>query len=129
RDQSLANKAGVPKTNNVIQDSIDATTDTINKLLANGVIIVESTKAKKTIKGTVCITGALPSGKKKADYSNPLAEQGYELVNDLKKDTTFLVTSNPSEMTGKTQKAKKYNDNGANIKIITEEELEQLING
>ncbi|MFA5600061.1 MAG: hypothetical protein WDA06_05630, partial [Phenylobacterium sp.] len=55
RDQSLANKAGVPKTNNVIQDSIDATTDTINKLLANGVIIVESTKAKKTIKGTVCI--------------------------------------------------------------------------
>ena len=39
---------------------------------------------------TICISGKLPSGKKKADYADPLRAIGYELVDDVNKGLDYL---------------------------------------
>ena len=39
---------------------------------------------------TICISGKLPSGRKKADYAEPLRAAGYELVDEVIKGLDFL---------------------------------------
>lgn len=80
RDPANAVKAGVPNIGGKIQDGIDAMSTVIDKLLAAGVSAAplirvageEAGREAVTIK-SICISGKLPSGKKKSDYEQPLA--------------------------------------------------------
>lgn len=69
-------------------------------------------------KKTVCISGKLPSGKKKADYSEPLSTIGYSLVDDVVNGLTYLVVADPKVSTTKSEKAKSLG-----VKIISEKQL------
>jgi len=69
--------------------------------------------------GTVCISGALPSGTKKKDFANVIESKGFTWVEKMKKDTTILISSLPNS--GKSQKARK---NGT--KIMSESEFIEL---
>lgn len=73
-------------------------------------------------KGKVCITGILPSGKRKAEYAAPLLAAGYELVDDITKDCTYLVQADPSSQSSKSKKAQKLG-----ITILSEDGLIGLI--
>jgi len=94
-----------------MQDGIDAASDLIDRLLARGVKVHRgSAAAARTAapaKGRVCISGALPSGLRKADYTEPLRAAGYDLVDDVSQGLTFLVVADPSATTNKAQKARK----------------------
>lgn len=128
RDLSFAAKVGVPGIGTQIQNGIDAMDALIGKLLRNGVVIRETEvaqqKADLALKGTVCISGALPSGKKKAEFTAPLERAGFKLVDDVSKDLTYLVLADPNSNSGKCQKARKLN-----IKVISETELNGLLDG
>jgi DNA ligase (NAD+) len=124
RDADLAEQAGVPNLGDVIQDAIDDSADLIDGLLANGVSVSPgkpeaTTRAERR---TLCISGKLPSGKKKGDYEGPLAEIGWELVGSVTKDLDVLVVADPASTSSKTQKARKLE-----ISIYSEDELEALI--
>jgi DNA ligase (NAD+) len=73
-------------------------------------------------KGKVCITGSLPSGKKKAEYKEPLAKAGYELVDDLSKDCVLLIQADPASQSGKSKKAATWG-----IRVIGEDELVKIV--
>ena len=70
---------------------------------------------------TVCISGKLPSGKKKADYEAPLRAAGYELVDDVVKGLSLLVLADPTVVSSKSEKAKKLG-----VKVISETQLAKL---
>jgi DNA ligase (NAD+) len=71
---------------------------------------------------TVCISGKLPSGKKKADYEAPLRAAGYELVDEVTKGLNFLVLADPTSTSSKSEKARKLG-----VEVISEEKLMQMI--
>jgi DNA ligase (NAD+) len=94
---------------------------TIDKMLANGVEILPPqedihAEADQAERKTVCISGKLPSGKKKADYEAPLKAAGYELVDDVSKGLTYLVLADPDSTSSKAAKARKLG-----IEIINED--------
>jgi DNA polymerase-3 subunit epsilon len=72
--------------------------------------------------GTVCISGKLLSGSKKADYAKPLQAIGLVLVDDVVKDLSYLVVADPGAVTSKAEKARKFG-----IPILSEEQLKALI--
>lgn len=131
RDLEFAARAGVPTLGESLQRRIDASSDVIDALLANGVVVKPGSSAQAlaeaeakaaSSKGTVAITGKLPSGKKKNDYKQPLEDAGYELVDKVGKELTYLVLADPDSTSSKAVKARKYG-----VKLITEGELEGLI--
>ena len=66
-----------------------------------------------------CITGALPSGKKKKDYASQLEAAGHILIDEVRQGLDFLVVSDPNgPESAKTKKAKKLG-----VLLITEDEL------
>jgi DNA ligase (NAD+) len=70
-----------------------------------------------------CITGSLPSGKKKKDYAPLLEAKGHILVDDLTKEVQFLVIADPNGAeSSKTKKAKKLG-----IPLINEETLNSYL--
>jgi len=71
---------------------------------------------------TVCISGKLPSGRKKADYAAPLTAAGYTLVDEVTRDLKLLVLADPDSTSAKAQKARKLG-----IRVIGETQLEALI--
>ena len=71
---------------------------------------------------TLCISGKLPSGLKKADYEAPLRAAGYELVDDVVKGLSYLVLAEPGFVSSKSEKAKKMG-----VKVISEEQLKKLV--
>ncbi len=73
---------------------------------------------------TVCISGKLLSGRKKADYIVPLLAVGIELVDEVSADLTFLVQAELHNDTAKSLKAKKLG-----VQIIDENELVRLTDG
>ena len=81
---------------------------------------VSSTAAIKT----VCISGKLPSGRKKADYEEPLSDAGYELVDDVIKGINYLVLAEPGSTSGKAEKARKLG-----VEVISEDQLIALTSG
>jgi len=127
RDPDQAAKAGVPSMGAQIQDGIDAMGALIDKLLAVGITLLPTERqpvaadAAVALK-TVCISGKLPSGKKKADYADPLRQAGYALVDDVAKELNFLVLADPASTSSKSQKAKKLG-----IEVISEEDLLGLL--
>ena len=121
--------AGAPNIAAPIQDGIDAMSRVIDKMLANGVEILppqedlhESAETDETKRKSVCISGKLPSGKKKADYKVPLLAAGYELVDDVSKDLSYLVLADAESTSSKAVKARKLG-----VPVISEEDLVVLL--
>ena len=128
RQPALAERAGVPNIGDGIQDGIDAMSDAIDRLLGAGVLVAdaerapaETTPAAAPLQ-TVCISGKLPSGKKKSDYAAPLAAAGYQLVDSVTRGLTYLVLADPDSTSTKAKKARDLD-----VKIISEAELEALV--
>lgn len=125
RDPDFAARVGLPSVGPSIQDRIDAQADVIAGLLAAGVRITGTGVThdpSEERQPTICISGKLPSGKKKSDYEEPLRQAGYVLVDDVKKGLDVLVLADPKAITGKAAKAKKYG-----VRIIDEDELAALV--
>lgn len=130
RQPEFAEKAGVPNTGAAIQDGLDGMAPLIDRMLAAGVVVVEGaaptaapavTASGAPLK-TVCITGKLPSGKKKSDYAAALEAAGYRLVDSVDAGLDFLVLAEPSSTSSKAQKARKLN-----VALISEEDLERML--
>ena len=68
--------------------------------------------------GTLCISGKLPSGRKKSDYEQPLRAIGIELVDDVIKGLGYLVLADPASTSSKATKAR-----GMGVRVMSEEEL------
>jgi DNA ligase (NAD+) len=129
RDPNNAVRAGVPNIGVQIQDGIDAMSTVIDKLLSVGVTVISNTRTQKDQSATeakplktVCISGKLPSGKKKADYERPLLDAGYELVDDVSKGLSYLVLADPESTSSKSAKAKKLG-----VSVISEEQLDGIV--
>jgi DNA ligase (NAD+) len=73
---------------------------------------------------TVCISGKLNSGKKKADYAEPLRAVGYALVDEVSKGLDYLVLADPGSTSSKAEKARKLG-----IEVISEEQLVKMVSG
>lgn len=129
RDPEQAAQAGVPSMGGQIQDGIDAMSGLIDKLLAVGITLLPTehqataTTDAAALK-TVCISGKLPSGKKKADYADPLRLAGFTLVDEVSKGLNYLVLADPASASSKAQKAKKLG-----VAVISEEDMLQLVAG
>jgi DNA ligase (NAD+) len=133
RDEEFAARAGVPTLGNRLQDGIEGVGDVIDALLANGVKVVPAdgkalvqaaASAAADSKGTVAITGKLPSGKKKNDYKQPLEDAGYTLTDKVTRELTYLVLADPESTSAKAKKARSYN-----VKLISEEQLLEMLEG
>ena len=127
KDQKFAASIGVPNTGIVIQERIDEMKEVIEKLLAVGVIVTPYIRntidpSFHHLSKTICISGKLPSGKKKSDYLKPLLDKGFRLVDDVDKSTTYLVVADPNSFSLKNQKAIKLG-----VNILTEDELTEFI--
>jgi hypothetical protein len=129
RDSSIAVKAGVPNIGGQIQDGIDAMSTVIDKLLACGVTAAPTirsasgdTSQEAALRTTVCISGKLPSGKKKADYEQLLLVTGYQLVEDVTRELNFLVLSDPASTSTKSEKAKRLG-----VTVISEDQLIAMV--
>jgi DNA ligase (NAD+) len=128
RQPEFAEKAGVPNTGAGIQDGLDAMASLIDRMLAAGVIVVQGPPAATAVAGsgapmkTVCITGKLPSGKKKSDYAAALEAAGYRLVEGVEAGLDFLVLAEPGSTSSKAQKARKLN-----VALISEEDLQRML--
>ncbi len=133
RNAEFAARAGVPTLGDRLQDGIDDVADVIDALLRNGVnvepvdsaaLIAAAAAAAAKRKGKVAITGKLPSGKKKNDYREPLEAAGFELVDSVTRDLSYLVLADPNSTSGKAKKARSYN-----VQLITEEQLLAMLDG
>lgn len=123
RDPAIAILAGVPNIGAAIQDGIDAMGPVIDKLLTNGVVVQDvspdgNSDELATPTQSVCISGKLPSGKKKSDYEESLRKAGFALIDDVSKGLTYLVLADPTSSSSKSEKARKLN-----ISIISEDDL------
>lgn len=128
RQPEFAEKAGVPNTGAAIQDGLDAMAVLIDRMLAAGVVVVDGAPAAVAADAagsalkTVCITGKLPSGKKKSDYAAALEAAGYRLVDAVEAGLDFLVLAEPGSTSSKAQKARKLN-----VALISEEDLQRML--
>jgi predicted DNA-binding WGR domain protein len=89
---------------------------------AQALLPAEDTLREEALPKTVCISGKLPSGKKKADYLAPLHAAGYVLVDAVVKGLTYLVIADPDSVSSKSEKAKKMG-----VKLISEAQLAKLV--
>jgi DNA ligase (NAD+) len=112
----------VPSVGALIQQSLDLQSGVIDHLLAAGVKIT-GTGLQAIAEGgpelqTLCISGKLPSGKKKNDYQEPLERVGIRLVDDVKDGLGYLVLADPDSTSSKAQKARKLG-----VQLLSEEQL------
>jgi DNA ligase (NAD+) len=129
RDPALAAAAGVPHLGGPLQDAIDALSPVIDKLLTHGVEILPPAEdlqapADSAPRRTLCISGRLPSGKKKADYQEALVAQGIDLVDSVTPALDWLVLADPDSTSAKAVKARKLG-----VRVIGEAELMALAAG
>jgi hypothetical protein len=73
---------------------------------------------------TACISGKLPSGRKKEDYIVPLLAVGIELMDEVFAGLTYLVQTDFRSESSKSLRAKKLG-----VQIINESELIRLTDG
>src|SRR5690606_14574241 len=127
RDPLFAEAVGVPNTGAALQDGIDDMADLILRLrnagvrVRDGVVESESAPTENSLK-SVCISGKLPSGRKKSDYKEALLLSGFQLVDQVKDGLDYLVVADPESVSAKAKKAKKLN-----IAVISEEALQELL--
>jgi DNA ligase (NAD+) len=129
REARVAELAGAPNIANPIQDGIEAMALVIDKMLANGVEILPAqedlhatNEAEVPKLKAVCISGKLPSGKKKSDYQVPLQAAGFELVDEVSKELSYLVVADATSTSSKAVKARKLG-----VNVITEDVLSELL--
>jgi DNA ligase (NAD+) len=126
RDAVFAARAGVPNIGRQIQDGIDAMTQVITKLLSAGVAVLptqhQASEADVVPDKTICISGKLPSGRKKADYETPLKAVPLVLVDEVTKGLNYLVLADPASTSSKAEKARKLG-----VNVISEEQLMALV--
>ena len=125
KDPDFAARVGVPSVGSLMQDSIEAQRAVIENLLRAGVEIAGTgadLPAQSNASRTLCITGKLPSGKKKGDYARELSQLGIALVDTVTKDLDFLVLADPQATTSKAAKARKLG-----VRLLSESELIQAI--
>ncbi len=125
REEAFAESVGAPNTGAAIQDGIESMAELIDGLLAAGVVVSDATPVAALpgaeAKKTVCISGKLPSGRKKADYEQALDAAGYHLVDKVNQDLTYLVLADPDSSSSKAKKARQLG-----VEIIPEERLQEL---
>lgn len=120
-DPDFSRRAGVPGSGHIIFAGIKEREASIREAL--GEIVITATVPKKAAIGPeICITGSLPSGKKKGDWEKPLQDAGFTLVDSVGKNLHALVVADPEAETAKSRKAAKLG-----IRIITEGDLERLV--
>jgi NAD-dependent DNA ligase len=73
---------------------------------------------------TLCISGKLLSGLRKADYASALSVVGIQLVDEVVEGLDYLVLADPASISTKAVKARKLG-----VKILAEDELIQLTSG
>jgi len=119
-DEAFAAKAGVPKLGTTIFDSLKEREPVIRETLAFVTIEPPAPRAEKPPGGkTFCITGSLPSGKKKKDYADQLEKAGHCLIDDVRAGLDFLVVSDPDAAdSSKARKARKLG-----VPFISEQDL------
>ena len=71
---------------------------------------------------SLCISGKLPSGRKKSDYEAPLRAVGIALLEDVVKGLTYLVVADPATTSAKAEKARKLG-----VEVISEDQLQALL--
>ena len=122
-DPEFARKAGVPNVGKTIFESLKEQESILLETLQ---YITITTKQKTKIMKTgmsICITGKLPSGKKKHEYEEPLANAGHQLIDGFTKDVDILVVSDLNGApSSKTKNAIKWG-----VKMIDESGLNELI--
>ncbi len=130
RDPQFAATVGVPTVGAAIADSIAGQRDVIDHLLNAGVVITEtgvtappqSETGQTSAEPSLCITGKLPSGKKKKDYSEPLSALGVKLVDTVSEGLTYLVLADPDSASAKAKKARKLG-----VRLLSEEMLQKWL--
>ena len=128
RDAAFASAAGVPGIGSQIQDGIDAMGPVIARLLTAGIEVLppqprdDAAAQDAAPRQTLCISGKLHSGKKKADYEAPLRAVGIELVDDVSKGLSYLVLADPTSTSSKADKARKLG-----VEVISEDQLLALL--
>ena len=122
RDPAVAVKAGVPNIGAQIQDGIDAMSGVITRLLQAGVTVLPRDGGPSTAEvlagKTLCISGVLPSGRKKHDYAQPLLSIGFVLVEEVSKGLDLLVLADAASTSSKAERARRLE-----IEVISEEQL------
>jgi NAD-dependent DNA ligase len=73
---------------------------------------------------TLCISGKLPSGLRKADYETALANVKIKLLDDVSQGLTYLVLADPASTSAKAEKARKLG-----VQVISEDQLIALTSG
>lgn len=123
-ERGFAHHAGVPQMGAPIYEGLKERETTIRETLTFVELTpFESPAALPEGGKTFCITGSLPSGKKKKEYAPELEAIGCKLVDDLNKYVNFLVLSDPNgPESSKTKKAKKLG-----IPLMSEEDLVAFI--
>jgi DNA ligase (NAD+) len=127
-DPTFAERAGVPNIGAALQARLDALGPVIEALLEAGVVIAPAARSSAeeatdtAPRPMVCISGKLPSGRKKSDYAEPLARAGYVLVDEVVKGLAVLVVADPESTSGKAVKARKRG-----VRIVGEEGLRGLV--
>ncbi len=123
-EEKFSQEAGVPKMGAPIFEGLKENETSIRKTLEFVTLTPFESPAPTATNGKIfCITGSLPSGKKKKDYIHLLNQIGCQLVDNLTKDVNFLVLSDPhGPESSKTKKAKKLG-----IPLLNEESLLDFI--
>lgn len=120
-DPEFAKQAGVPGAGAIIHGGLRDREGSIRDAL-KGIKIVEKVEGGTASTMEICITGSLPSGKKKGDWRKPLHEAGFVLVDSVGKNLYALVAGDREAETAKSRKAVKMG-----IRIISEEDLEEIV--
>lgn len=100
----------------------------ITAVKENKIVSAINYKSKNQIEGkSICFTGQLKSKIDGYKVSRSLAqsiaqEHGMTIKKNVSKKLNYLVTANPATMSGKAQKARKYN-----VKILAEPEFWRLL--
>lgn len=126
-DAEIQANAGVPGIGNYIVDAIYDNKIVINRLLDFITVKKLDLDGVDTVveidQFTVCITGSLPSGKKKNDYNELLSQSGGKLIDKVTKDLTYLVVSDlNAPSSNKRKKAESYG-----VQIIDETGLCKML--
>jgi len=121
-DSEFAKAAGVPNSGSVIYHGLKARENSLRQALSKVQIIEPASNTDGTQLPEICITGSLPSGRKKSDWREPLKEAGFTLVDSVKKGLYALVTADVEVETAKTRKAAKLG-----VRVVTEKMLEELV--